>query len=399
VRDSTRREVCFLLLFLLAKNVERIEESMNEKGALTPPIYQTSTFVFPDAETGEARFAGDQAGYVYTRIGNPTLTLFEEKMAELEGAEAALAFGSGMAAVSAVLIGLVKSGDHILCSEGLYGCTYGLLNMLREKFDVQFTLVDMTNREQVEQAIRPETKVCYIETPINPTIKLVNLKALSKLAKQHGMTTVVDNTLLSPHFQRPLQLGCDVVLHSATKYIGGHGDVIAGVLCGKQELIDQIRMTTLKDIGGVLSPFDAWLLIRGLKTLGVRMDRHAQSALDVAKFLEGLDQVSHVYYPELPSFAQYELGKEQMQGAGGVLSFHIKGGKREAQAFINRLKLIKIAVSLGDAETLVQHPATMTHAVVPEEERKQMGITDSLIRLSIGLEDVEEIKNDLKKAL
>jgi methionine-gamma-lyase len=371
---------------------------MNEKGALTPPIYQTSTFVFPDAETGEARFAGDEAGYVYTRIGNPTLTLFEEKMAELEGAEAALAFSSGMAAVSAVLIGLVKSGDHILCSEGLYGCTYGLLNMLREKFNVQFTLVDMTNSEQVKQAIRPETKVCYIETPINPTIKLVNLKAFSDLAKRHGITTVVDNTLLSPHFQRPLELGCDVVLHSATKYIGGHGDVIAGVLCGKKELIDEIRMTTLKDIGGALSPFDAWLLIRGLKTLEIRMERHAQSALDVAKFLERQDQVTHVYYPRLPSFAQYELGIEQMQGAGGVLSFHIKGGKREAQAFINRLKLIKIAVSLGDAETLVQHPSTMTHAVVPEEERKRMGITDSLIRLSIGLENVEEIKKDLEQA-
>jgi methionine-gamma-lyase len=372
---------------------------MNEKGALTPPIYQTSTFVFPDAKTGEARFAGEEAGYVYTRLGNPTLSLFEEKMAELEGGEVALSFGSGMAAVSAVLIGLVKSGDHIICSEGLYGCTYGLLNMLREKFNVQFTLVDMTSIEQVEHAIRPETKVCYIETPINPTIKLVDLKAVSKLAELHGMTTVVDNTFLSPHFQRPLELGCDVVLHSATKYIGGHGDVIAGVLCGKKALIDEIRMTTLKDIGGVLSPFDAWLLIRGLKTLGVRMERHAESALEVAKFIEGCDEITHVFYPGLPSFAQYKLGKEQMQGAGGVLSFHIKGGKREAQAFINRLKLIKIAVSLGDAETLIQHPATMTHAVVPEEERQRMGITDSLIRLSVGLEDTEEIKKDLEQAL
>lgn len=259
MRDNRDENDTFPTLFICPKMVERIEEPMNEKGALTPPIYQTSTFVFPDAETGEARFAGEEAGYVYTRLGNPTLTQFEEKMAELEGAEAALAFGSGMAAVSAVLIGVIKSGDHIICSEGLYGCTYGLLNMLREKFNVQFTLVDMTNIDQLEQAIRPETKVCYIETPINPTIKLVNLKAVSKLAQQQGITTVVDNTFLSPHFQRPLEFGCDVVLHSATKYIGGHGDVIAGVLCGKKELIDEIRMTTLKDIGGVLSPFDAWL--------------------------------------------------------------------------------------------------------------------------------------------
>lgn len=372
---------------------------MNEKGSLTPPIYQTSTFVFPNAETGEARFAGEEAGYVYTRLGNPTLSLFEEQVAKLEGAEAGLAFGSGMAAVSAVLIGLVKSGDHILCSQGLYGCTYGLLNMLREKFNVQFTLIDMTDTQAIEQAILPETKVCYIETPINPTVKLVDLKAVSKITKAHQITTVIDNTLLSPYFQRPLTLGCDIVLHSATKYIGGHGDVIAGVVCGKKDWIDGLRMTTLKDIGGVLSPFDAWLLIRGLKTLAIRMEQHANSAHHIARFLEEQDEVTQVYYPGLSTHPQYELAQEQMKGSGGVLSFELKGGKKEAQAFMNRLKLIKIAVSLGDAETLIQHPATMTHAIVPENERKSMGVTDSLIRLSIGLEDVEEIKQDLLAAL
>lgn len=372
---------------------------MNEKGSLTPPIYQTSTFVFPNAETGEARFAGEEAGYVYTRLGNPTLSLFEEQVAKLEGAEAGLAFGSGMAAVSAVLIGLVKSGDHILCSQGLYGCTYGLLNMLREKFNVQFTLIDMTDTQAIEQAILPETKVCYIETPINPTVKLVDLKAVAKITKTHQITTVIDNTLLSPYFQRPLTLGCDIVLHSATKYIGGHGDVIAGVVCGKKDWIDGLRMTTLKDIGGVLSPFDAWLLIRGLKTLAIRMEQHAKSAHHIARFLEEQDEVTQVYYPGLSTHPQYELAQEQMKGSGGVLSFELKGGKKEAQAFMNRLKLIKIAVSLGDAETLIQHPATMTHAIVPENERKSMGVTDSLIRLSIGLEDVEEIKQDLLAAL
>lgn len=372
---------------------------MNEKGSLTPPIYQTSTFVFPNAETGEARFAGEEAGYVYTRLGNPTLSLFEEQVAKLEGAEAGLAFGSGMAAVSAVLIGLVKSGDHILCSQGLYGCTYGLLNMLREKFNVQFTLIDMTDTQAIEQAILPETKVCYIETPINPTVKLVDLKAVAKITKAHQITTVIDNTLLSPYFQRPLTLGCDIVLHSATKYIGGHGDVIAGVVCGKKDWIDGLRMTTLKDIGGVLSPFDAWLLIRGLKTLAIRMEQHAKSAHHIARFLEDQDEVTQVYYPGLSTHPQYELAQEQMKGSGGVLSFELNGGKKEAQAFMNRLKLIKIAVSLGDAETLIQHPATMTHAIVPENERKSMGVTDSLIRLSIGLEDVEEIKQDLLAAL
>lgn len=371
----------------------------NENGALTPPIYQTSTFVFPNAETGEARFSGNEAGYVYTRLGNPTLSLFEEKVAKLEGAEAALAFGSGMAAVSAVLIGLVKSGDHIICSEGLYGCTFGLLNMLKEKFNVQFTLIDMTDAQTLEKAILPETKVCYIETPINPTIKLVDLKAISRIAKTHGITTVIDNTLLSPHFQNPIALGCDIVLHSATKYIGGHGDVIAGVVCGKKEWIDEMRMTTLKDIGGVLSPFDAWLLIRGLKTLAIRMEQHAKSAIQISQFLMEQENVTQVYYPGLPTHPQYELAQKQMKGAGGVISFELKGGKKEAQAFINRLKLIQIAVSLGDAETLVQHPATMTHAIVPENERRGMGITDSLIRISTGLEDVEEIKQDLLQAL
>lgn len=374
-------------------------EKSKEYGTLTPPIYQTSTFVFPNAEAGERRFAGDERGYIYTRLGNPTLSIFEEKMAQLEGAEAGLAFGSGMGAVSAVLIGLVKSGDHIVCSEGMYGCTFGLLEMLKEKFNVQYTLVDMTDVEKVKSAITPETKVLYIETPINPTIKVVDLEALAHIAKEHSLTSVVDNTFLSPYLQKPLSFGIDVVLHSATKYIGGHGDVIAGVVCGSNEYISQLRTSTLKDIGAVLSPFDAWLLIRGLKTLSIRMEQHTSSAQKVAEFLQNHEKVKAVYYPGLPDFPQRELVKRQMKGSGGVIGFEIKGGKKEAQSLINRLKMIQIAVSLGDAETLIQHPASMTHACIPEEERLKMGIVDSLVRLSVGLEDVEEIVADLKQAL
>lgn len=370
-----------------------------QHGSLTPPIYQTSTFVFPNAEAGEARFAGEESGYIYTRLGNPTLAIFEEQMAALEGAEAGLAFGSGMGAVSAVIIGLVKSGDHLVCSEGMYGCTFGLISMLKEKFNVDFTLVDMTNLEKVKEAIKPETKLLYIETPINPTIRVVDLKAISSLAKEHNITTVVDNTFLSPYLQRPIELGCDIVLHSATKYIGGHGDVIAGVVCGSKEYITDLKRTSLKDIGAVLSPFDAWLLIRGLKTLPIRMEQHSASALKVAEFLESHEKVTAVYYPGLPSFAQYELAQEQMNGSGGVISFELAGGKKEAQELINRLNMIQIAVSLGDAESLIQHPASMTHACIPKEERERMGIIDSLIRLSVGLEEVEEIINDLKQAL
>lgn len=374
-------------------------DPLTAEGSLIPPIYQTSTFVFPNAEAGEARFSGDMDGYMYTRLGNPTLSVLEKRMAAIEGAEAAVAFGSGMAAVSSVLIGLVKSGDHIVCSKGLYGCSFDLLTLLHEKFNVSFTLVDMSDPENVRQAIRPETKVIYVETPINPTMQLVDLRAVAALAKERQVTTVVDNTFATPYLQRPLELGCDVVLHSATKYIGGHGDVIAGVACGSQAFMDEVRANMLKNLGGVLSPFDAWLLIRGLKTLAARMERHTQSATEIATFLEQQDGVTRVYYPGLHSFEQHDLAKLQMDAAGGMVSFDINGGKKAAQAFLNRLRTIKIAVSLGDAETLIEHPATMTHAVVPEEERVEMGITDSLIRLSVGLENVDELKEDLAQAL
>lgn len=374
-------------------------DPLTAEGSLTPPIYQTSTFVFPNAEAGEARFSGDMDGYIYTRLGNPTLSVLERRMAEIEGAEAAVAFSSGMAAISAVLIKLVKSGDHIVCSKGLYGCSYDLLTLLNEKFKVAFTLVDMSDPEKLRQAIRPETKVIFVETPINPTMKLVDLRAVSAIAKQRRITTVVDNTFATPYLQRPLELGCDVVLHSATKYISGHGDVIAGIACGSQAFMDEVRAYTLKNFGGVLSPFDAWLLIRGLKTLSARMERHTQSAMEIATFLEQQEEVARVYYPGLNSFEQHDLGKVQMDAAGGMVSFEINGGKKEAQAFLNQLRMIKIAVSLGDAETLIEHPATMTHAVVPEEDKVEMGITDSLIRLSVGLEHVDELKEDLMQAL
>lgn len=374
-------------------------EPCPQTGSLVPPIYQTSTFVFSSAEQGRDRFAGEEEGYIYTRLGNPTVTGLEEKMAAIEGGEAALAFGSGMAAISAVLIGLIKSGDHILCSDGLYGCTFGLLEMLKNKFNVTHTLVDMSDDEAVRAAVQNNTAVIYIETPINPTMKLVDLEKTAKLAKEIGAKFVVDNTFLSPYLQRPLEWGADVVVHSATKYIGGHGDVIAGIAVGKKDFIDEIRMTTLKDIGGVLGPFDAFLLTRGLKTLGVRMDRHCENAQVVAQFLQQHPAITKLYYPGLDDYPQKDIAQKQMKKAGGVFSFEINGGISAAQAFLNKLTLCRLAVSLGDVDTLIQHPATMTHAVVPEEERRKMGITDGLIRISIGLEDVEDIIEDLNQAL
>ncbi|TKD67954.1 methionine gamma-lyase [Pseudalkalibacillus hwajinpoensis] len=374
-------------------------DDKSHHNSLAAPIYQTSTFTFETAEAGERRFAGEEPGYIYSRLGNPTVRMLEERIASLENAEAGLAFGSGMAAVSAVLLNLVKSGDHILCSEGVYGCTFGLLKMLQEKFSIDHDLLPLDSMEQIRSAIRPNTTVIYIETPINPTLKLIDLEMISSVAKEHGIQVVVDNTFSTPYLQRPLEFGCDIVLHSATKYIGGHGDVVAGLVVGSKEAMTSIAKSTQKDIGGILSPFDAWLLLRGLKTLPIRMDRHCSNARSIVEKLSSHPRVTKVMYPGTETSPTYSIAMKQMKYPGGLISFELNGGKQEAQEFMNKLQMIKIAVSLGDAETLIQHPATMTHAVVPEDERRRMGISDSLIRLSIGLEAWEDIWEDVLQAL
>jgi len=367
--------------------------SEEHKGSLTPPLFQTSTFTFETAQQGEASFAGVDPSYIYSRLGNPTVKLFEERMAVLEGGEEALAFGSGMAAISATLIGFLKAGDHIICSNGLYGCTYGFLEVLEEKFMITHSFCDMETEADIENKIRPNTKLIFVETPINPTMKLIDLKQVIRVAKRNGLLVIVDNTFCSPYLQRPLELGCDAVVHSATKYIGGHGDVVAGVtICKTKALAEKIRPMR-KDIGGIMAPFDAWLLLRGLKTLAVRMDRHCDNAEKIVSFLKNHDAVEGVWYPE------GELASRQMKRGGGVISFSVKGGKEETQAFINDLHFITIAVSLGDTETLIQHPATMTHAAIPAELRQEMDIYDNLIRLSVGLESWEDIASDLEQAL
>ncbi|WP_033543307.1 methionine gamma-lyase [Planococcus sp. CAU13] len=374
-------------------------DSSKHHDSLATPLYQTSTFSFATAEEGENRFAGNAEGNIYSRLGNPTVRVLEERMAEIEYGEGALAFGSGMASVSAILIYLTKANDHILCSRGIYGCTFGLLEIMEEKYGITHDLISMTTEEEIEAAIKPETVCIYVETPINPTMELVNLEAVIRVAENHGIRVVVDNTFCSPYLQNPLKLGADFVLHSATKYLNGHGDVIGGILVGKDgEEMQQIRMTIQKDVGGIMSPFDAWLLLRGLKTLHVRMDRHIENAEKVLAFLQQQPAVKKIHYPADPGHPQYELAKRQMAKGGGLISFELEGGKREAQKFMNSLSLIKIAVSLGDAETLIQHPASMTHAVVPEASRKAMGITESLLRLSVGLEAIDDIVADLAGA-
>ncbi|MBP1969756.1 methionine-gamma-lyase [Virgibacillus natechei] len=374
-------------------------DSQKMLGSLATPLFQTSTYTFESAEQGERRFAGEEEGYAYSRLGNPTVTVLGERIAALEKGERGLAFGSGMAAVSAVLIALTKTGDHVLCSSGLYGCTFGLLTMMNDKYNITHDFSAMESKEGIRLRIKPETTCIYVETPINPTMKLIDLQMVAEVAREYNIPVVVDNTFSSPYLQRPLEQGCDVVVHSATKYIGGHGDVVAGLVAGKKDFLDSVAMTTQKDMGGIISPFDAWLLLRGLKTLPIRMDRHCDNAEKIFEKLRNHSKVANVYYPGDESHPDYPIREKQMKRGGGLISFEIHGGKVEAQQFLNKLSFLKIAVSLGDAETLIQHPASMTHAVVPEEARQEMRITDELIRLSVGLEAWEDIWEDLDQAL
>lgn len=370
-------------------------------GALTTPIYQTSTFVFDSAEQGGRRFALEEDGFIYSRLGNPTNAQLEEKMALLENGEACMSTGSGIGAITSALWTALKAGDHIVASKTLYGCTYAMLNHGISRYGVEVTFVDATNLDEVKGAMKENTKVVYLETPANPDLKLVDIEAISKIAHEvEGCMVFVDNTFCTPYLQRPLELGADVVVHSATKYLNGHGDVIAGFVVGKKDFITQVRLFGVKDMtGSVLSPFDAYLILRGMKTLQIRMDRHTKNAIEVAKFLESHPNVETVSYPGLESFPQYELAKKQMDMPGGMIAFEVKGGLEGGKKLLNSLELCTLAVSLGDCETLIQHPASMTHSPYTQEERAEAGISEGLIRISVGLEDAEDIIADLKQGL
>ncbi|GAB2657930.1 methionine gamma-lyase [Vibrio panuliri] len=368
-------------------------------GALATPIVQTSTFVFDSAQQGAARFALEEPGYIYTRIGNPTQAALEEKLAVLEDGEAALATASGISAISTTLLTLCGQGDHIVSSGAIYGCTHALLSHSLPKFGIDVDFVDASVVANIKEAIKPNTKVIYIETPANPTLSIMDIEACAKLAHENGALLVVDNTFMSPYCQNPLKLGADIVVHSLTKYINGHGDVVAGVIVGKQDFINQARLVGVKDItGGVISPFNAWLTLRGLKTLAVRMERHCSNAMKVAEFLEQHPAVTKVYYPGLATHKNHELAKKQMSNFGGVISFEINGGVEAGQTLMNSVELCMLAVSLGDTETLIQHPASMTHSPMSPEQRMAAGIADGLVRISVGLEDAEDIIADLDQA-
>ena len=375
-------------------------EPADHDNALTPPLHLTSTFAFPDAETGGALFAGDAEGHIYSRISNPTVSLLESRVASLEGAEAAIATASGMGAISATLWTLVKPGDEIITDETLYGCTFAFMRDGLSRFGVKITHVDLRDPEKLSAAISDTTRIVYFETPANPNMRLVDIRAVSDIARAAGALTIVDNTYASPLLTRPVELGADFVLHSATKYLGGHGDLVAGIVCGRAEPIQDIRMIGVKDMtGSVMAPFNAMLVMRGLKTLQLRMQRHCESGQTVAEWLEARPGVSVVHYPGLASHPQHQLAQRQMSGFGGMIAFELEGGYQAGIDMMNRLQLIRRAVSLGDAETLIQHPASMTHSTYTPEERAAHGISDGLIRLSIGLEDVPDILADLEQAL
>lgn len=373
----------------------------NTAGALTAPIYQTSTFEFSSVEEGGRRFAGQEPGFIYTRLSNPTVNVAEEKLAALEGGEAALGTAAGMGAISAALWTSVVGGDEIVASDTLYGCTFSLMNHGMSKFGVTTKFVDLADLDNLKAALSPKTKVVYLETPCNPNLKIVDIAEVARISHEYcpDIKVIVDNTFASPYLQQPLKLGADVVVHSATKYINGHGDVIAGFVVGKADFINKVRTFGLKDMtGAVMSPFDAFLISRGLKTLDIRMERHCANAMALARYLHDHPAVSKVYYPGLEDFEGYEIAKKQMKLPGGMMSIELKADRDTAAAALNRLKLCTIAVSLGDAETLVEHAASMTHSTYTPEELAASGISEGLVRISVGLENVEDIIADFEQA-
>ena len=371
-----------------------------EKGALIPPIFMTSTYALESAEAGAEMFRGERAGYVYGRTRNPTQALLEERLASLEGGEAALALASGMGAITSLIWSLVSAGDEVVIDQTIYGSSFAFFTKGLSRFGVATKLADLTRPETLEAVLGKKTRVVFFETPANPNLRVIDIRRVADVAHKAGAKVVVDNTFASPALQRPLEFGADAVVHSATKYLGGHGDLLAGIVVGSTELIGQVRGLGLRWLtGATLSPLNAFLILRGLKTLELRMERHSRSALAVAELLASHPAVSQLSYPGLPSFAQYELARRQMSRSGGLIAFELKGGLSAALALMNGLKLATRAVSLGDAETLVQHPASMTHATYTAEERAKHGIGDGLLRLSIGLENVEDILDDVQQAL
>lgn len=369
-------------------------------GALIPPVFMTATFAFEDIAQGQRRFLGEEAGYIYSRVGNPTVSVLETRLASLEGGEAALATSSGMGAITSAFWSLVQAGDAILADKTLYGCTYGFFSHGLTRLGVEARFADFTDLASLEAALTPDTRVVYFETPANPNMRVIDIAAVSALAHRHGALCVVDNTYCTPWLQRPIEYGADLVVHSATKYLGGHGDLIAGAVVGGKEQIEAMRFFGVKEMTGAnISAMDAFLVQRGLKTLEVRMERHCASAQAIAEWLEAHPAVDVVHYPGLASHPQHALAKRQMRLPGGMIALELKGGYEAGVRFMDALRLVTRAVSLGDCESLAQHPASMTHSTYTPEARAAHGISEGLVRLSVGLETLDDLLADIGQAL
>ena len=367
-------------------------------GAVNVPIYQSSTFAFRNAAHGAALFAGEEEGYIYTRIGNPTISALEDSVAELENGCGGIATSSGMGAICTVYLALLESGAHMVSTASVYGPSRGLMEKDFSRFGVQSTYVDTSDLAQVEQALRPNTRVVYIETPSNPTMQVSDIEAISAIAHAHGCMVVVDNTFASPYLQRPLELGADVVLHSVTKFINGHADVVGGIIVAKEANVYQRLRKAMINSGCNMDPHQAFLVLRGLKTLGIRVERAQQSAMQIARWLEEQPEVKAVRYIGLESHPQHELAKRQMRGFGSMISFELKGGMKAGRLLMDHVRLATLAVSLGGVESLVEHPASMTHASMSPEGRRAAGFSDGLVRYSVGIEDAEDLIADLRRA-
>ncbi len=371
----------------------------NPLGSATVPIYQTSTFIFENADHGAKCFSGEDDGYIYTRIGNPTIHALETLVADLEGGAEGIATSSGMAAVNTLYMALLSKGDHMISSEAVYGPSRVVMEQHWARFGVESTYVNTADITAIKAAFKPNTKMLFIETPANPTIEITDLKACADLAHQHGALLVVDNTFCSPYLQRPIEFGADAVFHSMTKFLNGHADIVAGMIIAKDKDLGKKLRSMMVAMGCNMDPHQAYMVIRGVRTLGIRVERAQQSAMEIARFLEAHTKVDWVKYPGLESHPQHELAKTQMKGFGSMISFGLKGGLEAGKILMNEVQLAILAVSLGGVETLIQHPASMTHSKMKPEDRLKAGITEGLVRFSVGIEDVEDLIEDLKQGL
>jgi O-succinylhomoserine sulfhydrylase len=368
-------------------------------GEHSEALYLTSSFIFGTAAQAAARFGNQEPGNIYSRFTNPTVKVFEDRLAALEGAECCVATSSGMSAILACVMGLLRAGDHVLCSAAVFGATVQLLGTIMKRFGLETTFVSGSDPAKWEAAVRPETRMVYVETPSNPTMEIYDIAAFSKLARRAGALLVVDNCFCTPILQQPLALGADVVIHSATKYLDGQGRVLGGAVLGKRDVIYEGVLGFLRTAGPTLSAFNAWVILKGLETLGIRIRAQSTAAVELARWLESHPAVQRVYYPGLPSHPQYELAKRQQSGGGGILSFDLRGGRDAAWRVIDETKLLSITANLGDTKTTITHPASTTHGRISAEARAAAGIGDGLLRVSVGLEAIEDIKADLARGM